>query len=173
MYSIGTMVHKFDLSRTTLLFYEKKGLLVPKRQKGNRYRLYSNQDCETLACIKLLRKSGLTIEQIKERLQGHPMPSRETILRDQISILSDKIDVLTQQKILLQTMLAPGNALRTLPQKDWIFLLAVLGQSEQVPLKQLGTITTKMQSAYKKILDVNLRQTDASKDAPEYPDLNI
>ncbi|MFT6559411.1 MerR family transcriptional regulator [Sneathiella sp.] len=173
MYSIGALVHKFGLSRTTLLFYEKKGLLVPKRQKGNRYRLYSNQDCETLACIKLLRKSGLTIEQIKERLQSHPMPSRETILGDQISILTDKIDVLTCQKILLQTMLEPGSALRSLPQKDWIFLLTVLGQSDQVPLKQLSTITMQMQSAYKKILDVNLRQTDASKEVAEYPDLNI
>lgn len=57
------------LERPTIRFYEKEGLIVPIRQE-NGYRVYSEDDKNTLLRIKLLRQLGMSLERIKELQQG-------------------------------------------------------------------------------------------------------
>ena len=51
------------LSRANIRFYEDKGLLSPDRS-GNRYREYSEADIERLKKIIILRKMGVSLEDI-------------------------------------------------------------------------------------------------------------
>ena len=54
-----------EVPRATIRFYEKEGLIDPKRE-GNRYRDYSEEDVEQLKRIIILRKAGLPLSDISD-----------------------------------------------------------------------------------------------------------
>lgn len=53
------------LDRGNIYYYEKEGLLKPKRNKENNYREYSQEDVDTLNKIKLLRVLDISTADIK------------------------------------------------------------------------------------------------------------
>ncbi|GKX67931.1 MerR family transcriptional regulator [Inconstantimicrobium mannanitabidum] len=53
------------ITSKNIRFYEKEGLLLPNRNTENGYREYSEVDLEKLKKIKLLRKLGISIEDIR------------------------------------------------------------------------------------------------------------
>ena len=58
-----------EISRATVRFYEKEGLVNPSRE-GNGYRDYSAEDVEKLRKIVILRKIGMSIEDINDIFDG-------------------------------------------------------------------------------------------------------
>lgn len=58
------------ISKKNIRFYEEKGLLSPRRSAENGYREYGSAEVETLRRIKLLRKLGLPVEDIRRMLAG-------------------------------------------------------------------------------------------------------
>ena len=57
------------ITKKNIRFYEEQGLLAPGRAE-NGYREYGQADVDRLMQIKLLRKLGLPIEEIKRIFQG-------------------------------------------------------------------------------------------------------
>lgn len=55
-----------DITKKNIRFYEEQGLLHPVRNEGNRYREYSEEDVVILKKIKLLRKLGIPIHEIRQ-----------------------------------------------------------------------------------------------------------
>ena len=53
------------ISKKNIRFYEKEGLLSPARNLDNSYRQYSEEDVLWLKKIKLFRKLGLPLEEIR------------------------------------------------------------------------------------------------------------
>lgn len=58
------------ISKKNIRYYEEKGLLSPKRNSENSYREYGEEDVQTLCRIKLLRKLGVPIEEIRQMING-------------------------------------------------------------------------------------------------------
>ena len=58
------------VSRQNIRFYEKQGLIYPARNKKNSYREYSDEDILRLKQIRLFRKLGMPIEEIRRLLDG-------------------------------------------------------------------------------------------------------
>lgn len=58
------------VSRQNIRFYEKQGLLYPVRNKLNSYREYSEADILRLKQIRLFRKLGMPLEEIRKLLDG-------------------------------------------------------------------------------------------------------
>lgn len=61
---------RVGLSAKNIRFYEKEGLLAPRRQAGNGYRDYNEEDLSRLRRIKLLRKLDVPLEEIGAMLEG-------------------------------------------------------------------------------------------------------
>lgn len=59
-----------QITKKNIRFYEDQGLLSPKRNSENGYRDYSEKDVEILQQIKLFRKLGVSIEEIRHLLTG-------------------------------------------------------------------------------------------------------
>mgnify|MGYP001623099751 FL=1 len=79
------------LSKQTILYYEKEGLLKVKRDANN-YRDYDMDNVEILKLIKLLREMEISIDEVK------------LILNNQLSIraaLENKKEFINQSKIEL------------------------------------------------------------------------
>lgn len=53
-----------QISEHTLRYYEKEGLLKPIRDKHN-YRLYSEKDYEWINFINKLKRTGISLKEIK------------------------------------------------------------------------------------------------------------
>ena len=67
---ISEAAKKTGLSASNIRFYEKKKLLVAGREQQNEYRDYTDQDIECLKRIVVLRKAGLSIEEIRDIFDG-------------------------------------------------------------------------------------------------------
>ena len=57
--TVNGVVKASGLSRETLRYYEKMGLLKPQRQASNGYRLYAADDLQRLEFIFKTKKAGL------------------------------------------------------------------------------------------------------------------
>lgn len=64
MYTIGQVAEMFDLSISTLRYYDKQGLF-PQLIRESGIRKFSENEIEALRVIKCLKKSGLEIKDIK------------------------------------------------------------------------------------------------------------
>jgi DNA-binding transcriptional MerR regulator len=80
------------IPRATVRFYEKEGLIEPKREK-NGYRDYSQTDIIRLKKIIILRKIGLSVNDILDIFNG--AKTMAEVLKDNIVNLQEQIDVLS------------------------------------------------------------------------------
>lgn len=71
---IGKLTERTGISKDTIRFYEKKGLIegniVTRRE--NRYKEYSEDVLDQLILIKLLRRLSFTLEEIKTMTVNTP-----------------------------------------------------------------------------------------------------
>ena len=58
------------ITKKNIRFYEAEGLLTPRRNSENGYRDYGDAEVETLRRIKLLRKLGFPLEEIRQMQTG-------------------------------------------------------------------------------------------------------
>lgn len=58
------------ITKKNIRFYEEQGLLSPRRNAENGYRDYGDEEVQILRRIKLLRKLGVPIEEIRKMLNG-------------------------------------------------------------------------------------------------------
>lgn len=58
------------ITKKNIRFYEEKGLLSPSRNSENGYRDYGEAEIATLRQIKLMRKLGVPIEEIRQMQLG-------------------------------------------------------------------------------------------------------
>ena len=71
------------VTKKNIRYYEAEGLLSPRREVGNGYRSYSQQDVDTLRRIKLLRKLDVPLAEVKAMLEGQ-LSRREGMARHRL-----------------------------------------------------------------------------------------
>lgn len=91
---------KLKVSKHTILYYEKEGLLHPTRDE-NEYRNYTEEDMQRLQLIKLLRSMEIPIDDIKLVLHGSL--DIQDCLKTQESYIQQSIDTLHETKEIVKT----------------------------------------------------------------------
>jgi DNA-binding transcriptional MerR regulator len=129
MYRITQLAGKFGLSRSTLIYYDRIGLLSPSGRSGAGYRLYSAADCERLETICAYRRAGLTIEDISSLLS---MKGDDTsaVLKRRLKVLGEEILILQAKQRLLARMLritAAGGPQAGVDKETWVEMLRAAG----------------------------------------------
>ena len=69
MYLIGNLVDSVGMEPKTIRFYERAGLIKPRRV--GTYRVYSSKDVELLKVIKFFRALDMSIKIIRDLLDRH------------------------------------------------------------------------------------------------------
>lgn len=64
-YTMKELVEQCEVSEDTLRYYEKMELLPPVDRKPNGHRVYKEVHKETLKMIKCLKKTGMSLQQLK------------------------------------------------------------------------------------------------------------
>ena len=67
-YSISQVAGKYGLETYTLRFYEKEGILQPKRSPGG-VRIYTREDLDRLEMALCLKNTGMTLKEIRQYFQ--------------------------------------------------------------------------------------------------------
>lgn len=78
--TIKEVENLLEIPRATVRFYEKEGLITPTRGE-NSYREYSETDVANLKKIIIFRKLGLSVEDIRNVLNGE-VPLQEQLTRN-------------------------------------------------------------------------------------------
>ena len=68
--SAGVFARMCQTTRDTLRYYEKQGILVPKKSEKNGYHYYSYAQISSFYFISTFRGLGCSVEDIKEYLLG-------------------------------------------------------------------------------------------------------
>lgn len=94
-YTISEVSEKYQISSSTLRYYERIGLLpnIPRQANGNRY--FTDQLLNWLEMIICLRHSGVPIEKLIEYAKliqkgDETIATREALLREQLAELYQK-----------------------------------------------------------------------------------
>jgi len=67
---INEVEAQVGITKKNIRFYEAEGLLTPRRNSENGYRDYGEEDVETLRRVKLMRKLGVPLEEIRQMQSG-------------------------------------------------------------------------------------------------------
>lgn len=87
---VGEVEHTIGLSKKSIRYYEENGLLKPKRNKDNDYRIYDEEDINQLKKIKFLRELGVPIKELQELAKGNL--SLNECLKDRIHKINIEIE---------------------------------------------------------------------------------
>lgn len=66
-FTISQLADEFDISTRTIRFYEEKGLIAPRRSKGNQ-RIYTRRDRAHLKLILRGKRFGYSLDEISEMM---------------------------------------------------------------------------------------------------------
>lgn len=105
MYRISELAERVGLSRSTLLYYEKQGLIQGQRQE-NGYRIYSQTDLERLRLLQQLHAAGLSL---KESLACLEARLDRQLLLDRLQRLDDEIAQKQKARQLLSGLLGQAD----------------------------------------------------------------
>jgi DNA-binding transcriptional MerR regulator len=83
-YSIGEVSSQLGLSRDTIRFYEKKGIIQPEKGE-NGYRSYTHEDTRKLLDVIFYRKLNFSLEDINRILHESSFPTHFSMIEDKIS----------------------------------------------------------------------------------------
>lgn len=85
---INEVCHVVGLTKKSIRFYEENGLLNPKRNMDNDYRIYTEEDIEKLKKIKFLRELNVSIRELKMLDDGEI--TLESVMNDRIRKINEE-----------------------------------------------------------------------------------
>ena len=120
---IQELEQRTDLDRAAIRYYEREGLISPKRT-ANGYREYSEGDVQQLLKIKLLRQLEMSIYQIRQLQQGSE--DFEKTVKAQIAHLSSRIGEQMRARTICQTICTDGADYESLDAVHYLKLMETL-----------------------------------------------
>ncbi len=120
-YTIGEMAKRMGVAPSTLRYYDKEGLLPFVERSGGGIRMFKDEDTEWLSIIECLKKTGMSIKEIKQFIdwciEGDSTIDRRLELIDrrrervheQIAQLEKTLDTLDYKHWYYETAKAAGT----------------------------------------------------------------
>jgi DNA-binding transcriptional MerR regulator len=130
---VSALARRHGLSRSTLLYYDRIGLLKPDGRTASGYRDYTGGDDERLRQICLYRRTGLSLGEIR-RLLGRPRRELSAALEQQVFELSAQIDALRARQHMIVGLLRKPRLLEragVMSRKTWTELLRASGFTDE------------------------------------------
>jgi len=133
MLTVSQLAKLCGLSRTTLLYYESIGLLLPACRSGSNYRRYSAEQLERLRTICAYRDAGLRLSDIQQILDERSNQATE-VLKRRLLELDSEVELLRgHQNAILRLLQADEGSWRTLEmnKEKWVSIMHAAGFSEE------------------------------------------
>ncbi|PWI33373.1 MerR family transcriptional regulator [Vibrio albus] len=131
MLTVTQLARKCGVSRTTILYYEREGLIAPACRSDNGYRWYGADEIKRLKTIASYRSYGLPVTSIRALLD-HQGISQTQILKNHFNELECEIQNLrAQQKAIVVLLQEPDLLEEQIVTKErWVEIMRAAGFSE-------------------------------------------
>ena len=132
MLTVTRLARECGISRATVLYYEREGLLKPASRSENGYRWYGAREIERLKAIVSYRSYGIPVADIKHLLGRKQGKSQFQILRDHLDELGKEIALLRkQQKAVIVLLQEPILLEENMVTKErWVEIMKAAGFDE-------------------------------------------
>lgn len=133
MLTVSQLAKSQHISRTTILYYERIGLLLPTCRSENGYRWYGDAEVKRLEAIIAYRSFGVAIKNIAPLLDRQDDMTQEHILREQFNSLGQEIQKLRQQQKAIVMLLEQPTLLEQnmVTKERWVEIMKAAGLNEQ------------------------------------------
>ncbi len=99
LFSIGEVAKQQNISRQTLIFYDKIGLFRPAYvDPATGYRYYSVGQLDYLDTICIMKKIGFSLDEIKAHMKSYTIDNSIVAFRKQLDVIGRKIEELQMLK---------------------------------------------------------------------------
>ena len=131
-YRLTQLARAFGLSRSTLLHYDRIGLLSASDRSRADYRIYTEADRRRLERICQYRAAGLPLADIRALLKPPGRPAAR-LLEKRLRKTGDEIGALRgQQRILASLLRVAGKSVPpAVDKRTWVAMLKAAGVSQQ------------------------------------------
>lgn len=152
----GELAELLGISKQTVFYYDKIGLLCPQQRAGNHYRYYSLQQAAELRLILTFRELGLSIEEIRTYLHVRTpeaylqvLGEQQQRLQQEIGRLSLMVERLGEQRRQLGQAMCDHNACIHLceMQEEKLFSLLCSEQNKREYMYSLLKLYRKARAA--------------------------
>ena len=133
MLTISKLGKKFGLSRATILYYEREGLLEPASRAANGYRWYGDREIKRLKQITGFRSYGVSVRDIRELLARESHQAHDQILRKRFTQMETEIQDLRRQQQALLAILeqAQESPQPPMSKERWTGIMHAAGMRER------------------------------------------
>jgi len=124
-YSIGEIAKLLNIAPSTLRYYDKKGLLPFVERSASGVRVFTESDYEWLKTIECLKKTGMSLEDIKGYI---------ALTAQGDSTLQERLEIMQKQRVKVEKQIEEAQQmLVTLDYKCWYYQMAeTLGSAKAV-----------------------------------------
>lgn len=134
MVTISSLAKASGLARSTLLYYDRLGLLKPAGRSSAGYRLYAPADLERLEQICLYRQIGIPLGEIRKLLDAPGKNVSLDILQRRLRKLDREIANFRRQQqtiveLLKQKQLQQG--VEMLNKERWVDIMRAAGLTDE------------------------------------------
>ncbi|SCY05344.1 MerR family transcriptional regulator [Desulfoluna spongiiphila] len=131
-YTISQLARAFGLSRSTLLYYDRIGLLRAPERTSSGYRVYTGVEYDRLARISMFRGAGMALADVQALLDSGEAPGVKILERHLKELEAEILSLRQRQHTIigiLKTM--PGGApAPVVDKKMWVTMLEAAGMDE-------------------------------------------
>ena len=129
MFTIGQVAKQYALSRSTLIYYDSRGVLCPSGRSASNYRLYSEDDLKKMDRIQLFRSAGLSLESIGLLLDQESTELNATLESRLLTINGEIQGLRNQQSVILKILESESleRNSRVLSKEVWVSILRAAG----------------------------------------------
>lgn len=141
MYTVSELARRCGLSRTTILYYESRGLLPAAGRSAGNYRQYGERELERLRQVCAYRHVGLSLAEIRAIVgqafrtrnpgagKGTPGNEAVSILEQRLLRIDAEIETLrTHQRVILRLLGNRGFRRAEMITKDkWVAVMKGCG----------------------------------------------
>ncbi len=133
MITVTQLARKFGISRATILYYEREGLLLPACRSENGYRWYGDTEISRLKSIVSYRSYGIPVSSISNLINQKEGASQSQILKNHFNELEKEINLLrNQQKAIVALLQEPQLLEKNMVTKDrWVAIMKASGFDEK------------------------------------------
>lgn len=92
MFSIGELAGYQNISKQTLIFYDRIGLFQPAYvDPNNNYRYYEAKQIDYLDTILIMKEMGFSLSEIQEHMKNYTIDTSLITLRKQLTVIEQQI----------------------------------------------------------------------------------
>lgn len=147
-YKINEISKLYNIGPDSLRYYEKLGLLHPKRDT-NGYRMYNLKDLYKLTIIRDLRELNFSMDQIGEYLHEQNLDNTISLLEQERELLHHQLKLLKSRENLLDARIRDLKSAQVIP--DGVIRVLQLPERPCVQISETITRDEEMDFLIKKL----------------------